>query len=66
MSGKKRLVYFTSKADYESALASGNIQEDKVVFIQETKEIVTHGTVYKSVNWGVITERGTGNKGTGV
>ena len=32
----------------------GNILDSSIVFIQDSKEISTHGTVYKTVNWSVL------------
>lgn len=49
-------INFQSKATFEQELAAGNILDNSIVFIQDSKEVSTHGTVYKSVNWSVLSK----------
>ena len=46
------LVHFKTKENFKRE--KGNILDSSIVFIQDSKEISTHGTVYKSVNWSVL------------
>ena len=50
----KKLIHFKNKEDFDNEVANKNILEHSIVFIQNSKEISTHGTVYKSVNWSVL------------
>lgn len=46
MAINKKLIHFKSKANFEERLANGEILDTSIVFIQDTKEIYTHGTLY--------------------
>lgn len=35
-------------------LGTGNILDEAIVFIEDSKEISTHGTIYKTVNWSIL------------
>lgn len=54
MAINKKLIHFKTKENFENEVANGNILDNSIVFIQDSKEISTHGTVYKSVNWSVL------------
>jgi hypothetical protein len=54
MAINKKLIHFKNKENFDSEVANGNILDNSIVFIQDSKEISTHGTVYKSVNWSVL------------
>ena len=46
MAINKKLIHFKSKQKFNEELANGNILETSIVFIQDTKEIYTHGAFY--------------------
>ena len=46
---KVRLIHFENKEDFNTEVANGNILDNSIVFIQDSKEIWNHGTIYKSV-----------------
>jgi hypothetical protein len=54
MAINKKLIHFKSKENFDKEVANGNILDSSIVFIQDTKEISTHGTIYKTVNWSVL------------
>lgn len=54
MAINKKLIHFKEKADFVDEVANNNILDHSIVFIQDSKEISTHGTVYKTVNWSVL------------
>ena len=54
MAINKKLIHFKNKTDFDKEVANKNILDRSIVFIQDSKEISTHGTVYKSVNWSVL------------
>lgn len=54
MAINKKLIHFKNKENFDSEVANGNILDTSIVFIQDSKEISTHGTVYKTVNWSVL------------
>lgn len=39
-------IYSESKALFLKVLEAGNVPEDAVVYIEDTKEIYTHGTYF--------------------
>lgn len=47
-----KLIHYNNKQNFEQDKDS--ITDHSIVFIQDTKEISTHGTVYKTVNWSVL------------
>ena len=47
MAINKKLIHFKLKSSFETELANNNILDTSIVFIQETKEIWTHGQLYK-------------------
>lgn len=55
MAINKKLIHFKNKQTFESEVANENILDTSIVFIQDSKEISTHGTVYKTVNWSILT-----------
>jgi hypothetical protein len=57
MAINKKLIHFKSKQKFEEELAKGSILDTSIVFIQDSKEISTHGTLYKTVNWSVLGPR---------
>lgn len=56
MAINKTLIHFNKKEKFEEELANNNILDNSIVFIQDSKEISTHGTIYNSVNWSTIDE----------
>ena len=54
MAINKKLIHFKNKENFDNEVANGNILDNSIVFIQDSKEISTHGTVYKTVNWSVL------------
>ena len=56
MAINKKLIHFKNKQNFETEVANNNILDNSIVFIQDSKEISTHGTIYKSVNWSVLEE----------
>lgn len=47
MAINKKLIHFKLKSSFETELANNNLLDTSIVFIQETKEIWTHGQLYK-------------------
>lgn len=45
---KVRLIHFENKEDFNTEVANGNILDNSIVFIQDTKEIWNHGTYFPS------------------
>ena len=43
-----------SSPDEEGDILYGQIYGKSIVFIEDSKEIWTHGKIYKSINWGEI------------
>lgn len=54
MAINKKLIHFKKKENFDNEVANGNILDNSIVFIQDSKEISTHGTVYKTVNWSIL------------
>ncbi len=54
MAINKKLIHFKKQQTFEQEVANGNILDNSIVFIQDSKEISTHGTVYKTVNWSIL------------
>lgn len=54
MAINKKLIHFKNKENFDNEVANGNILDNSIVFIQDSKEISTHGTIYKTVNWSVL------------
>ena len=54
MAINKKLIHFKNKQTFEQEVANENILDTSIVFIQDSKEISTHGTIYKTVNWSVL------------
>ena len=54
MAINKKLIHFKNKENFDKEVANENILDSSIVFIQDSKEISTHGTIYKSVNWSVL------------
>lgn len=48
------LVHFKTKAAFNTELEAGNIKNDSITFVQDSKEIITHGESYKGVGWSNI------------
>ena len=46
MAINKKLIHFKSKQKFNEELANGNILDTSIVFIQDSKEIYTHGQYY--------------------
>ena len=56
MAINKKLIHFKNKEKFEEELANNNILDSSIVFIQDSKEISTHGTIYKTVCWSILEE----------
>ena len=54
MAINKKLIHFKSKTKFEELAKDKQILDTSICFIQDSKEISTHGTIYKSVNWSVL------------
>ena len=54
MAINKKLIHFKSKTNFDEQSRQGNILDNSIVFIQDSKEISTHGTIYSTVNWSVL------------
>ena len=50
MAINKKLIHFNSKEVFEEKLANNEILDTSIVFVKDSKEIWTHGNLYKSVN----------------
>lgn len=48
------LVHFRTQLNYQTNNDLDYIKDDSIVFVQDSGEIVTHDTVYKSVNWTIL------------
>ena len=48
MAINKKLIHFNKKENFEKEVANGNILDHSIVFIKDSKEIYTHGTIYGS------------------
>ena len=46
MAINKKLIHFKTKQKFNEELANGNILDTSIVFIQDTKQIYTHGQLY--------------------
>lgn len=46
MAINKKLIHFKNKENFNNEVANGNILDTSIVFIQDTKEIYTHGQFY--------------------
>ena len=53
----KKLIHFKNKENFENEVANKNILEHSIVFIQDSREISTHGTEYKFCNWSILEEQ---------
>ena len=58
MAINKKLIHFNKKEDFDREVANNNILDKSIVFIKDTKEIYTHGTIYggNSSNGGIDIE----------
>jgi hypothetical protein len=54
MAIKHKYIHFKKKDSFLREEGNGNLLDSSIIFIQESREIVTHGTVYKTVNWGIL------------
>ena len=54
MAINKKLIHFKSKTNFEEQSSQGNILNTSICFIQDSKEISTHETIYSTVNWVVL------------
>jgi len=46
MAINKKLIHFKNKQNFNNEVANGNILDNSIVFIQDSKEIWTHETLY--------------------
>ena len=54
MAINKKLIHFNSKENFDNKVANNEILDTSIVFVKDSKEIWTHGNLYKSVNWDVL------------
>lgn len=54
MAINKKLIHFKSRDNFDREVANENILDTSICFIQDSKEISTHGTIYSTVNWSVL------------
>ena len=54
MAINKKLIHFNEKSEFDKRLANDEILDTSIVFVKDSKEIWTHGNLYKSVNWSVL------------
>ena len=54
MAINKKLIHFQNKTNFETQNANNNILPTSICFIKDTKEIYTHDTFYKAINWAII------------
>jgi hypothetical protein len=54
MAINKKLIHFKNKQKFEELANNDQILDTSIVFIQDSKEISTHGTLYKTVNWSIL------------
>ena len=52
--GYAKVMHYQTKEEFDNELEQDNILDDVIYFIDDTKEIITHKNIYKSVNWGVL------------
>lgn len=64
MAINKKLIHFKSKENFDNEVANGNILDTSICFIQDSKEISTHNTIYKTVSWSTIDENTVVNSNT--
>lgn len=61
MAINKKLIHFNSKENFDNKVANNEILDTSIVFVKDSKEIYTHGNLYKSVNWSVLTPQVAGD-----
>lgn len=49
---EKKLIHFNSDATYQDQ--KSNIKDTSIVFVDDSKKIVTHGTEYQFMGWSVL------------
>ena len=54
MAINKKLIHFNEKQNFDNKVANNEILDTSIVFVKDSKEIWTHGNLYKSVNWSVL------------
>ena len=57
MAINKKLIHFNSKENFDNKVANNEILDTSIVFVKDSKEIYTHGNLYKSVNWSVLEKK---------
>lgn len=57
MAINKKLIHFNSKENFDDKVANNEILDTSIVFVKDSKEIWTHGNLYKSVNWSVLEKK---------
>lgn len=58
MALNKKLIHFKKREYFDREVANNNVLDTTISFIQDSKEISTHGTIYKTVNWNILGEGG--------
>lgn len=66
MAINKKLIHFNSKENFENKVANNEILDTSIVFVKDSKEIYTHGNLYKSVNWDVLGDVGEGESSAAI
>lgn len=54
---EKLLVHFRTKEEFDRR--KEDIQKDSIIFIKSSKQIHTHGRVYKTVHWSILEDNKT-------
>ena len=62
MAINKKLIHFKSRDNFDRDVANENILDTSICFIQDSKEISTHGTIYSTVAWSVLEDPFNGHE----
>lgn len=54
MAINKKLIHFKKKESFDTEAANNNILGNSIVFINDSREISTHKSLYKTVYWGTM------------
>lgn len=54
MAINKKLIHFKKKESFDTEVANNNILDNSIVFINDSREISTHKSLYKTVYWNTV------------
>ena len=54
MAINKKLIHFKKKESFDTEAANNNILDNSIIFINDSREISTHKSLYKTVHWGTM------------